>query len=136
MIPVEKWKGMKVLTVREPWAWLIVMGLKDVENRSWDTKYRGPVLIHASANVGEREWDAASAWVRERFPWILLPAYSDARRKWFGKILGGCEIAGMDGRTRWRMEDSRFGWELRNAWHVDGPLVAAKGKLGLWTYEG
>lgn len=40
---------MKALSVRQPWAWLIVNGFKDIENRSWNTKHRGPVLIHASS---------------------------------------------------------------------------------------
>lgn len=39
---------MKALSIRQPWAWLIVNGYKDIENRTWNTKYRGPVLIHAS----------------------------------------------------------------------------------------
>jgi ASCH domain len=38
-----------VLTVRQPWAWAIIHGGKDVENRSWRTKYRGPLLIHAGS---------------------------------------------------------------------------------------
>ena len=49
---------MKLISIRQPWASLIITGgttietgaieLKDVENRSWATAYRGPVLIHAS----------------------------------------------------------------------------------------
>lgn len=39
---------MKVLSVRQPWAWLIVAGYKDVENRKWATSFRGKVYIHAS----------------------------------------------------------------------------------------
>lgn len=39
---------MKALSVRQPWAWLIVNGHKDVENRSWPTNHRGPVIIHAA----------------------------------------------------------------------------------------
>lgn len=38
---------MKALTVKQPWAWAICRGIKPVENRSWPTAYRGPVLIHA-----------------------------------------------------------------------------------------
>jgi len=38
---------LSALSVRQPWAWLIVSGFKDVENRSWRTNYRGPLLIHA-----------------------------------------------------------------------------------------
>ncbi|EPD3811105.1 ASCH domain-containing protein [Cronobacter dublinensis] len=40
---------MKALSIRQPWAWLIANGYKDIENRSWNTKYRGPILIHASS---------------------------------------------------------------------------------------
>lgn len=39
---------MKMLSIRDPWATLIARGVKDVENRSWRTNHRGPVLIHAS----------------------------------------------------------------------------------------
>jgi hypothetical protein len=39
---------MKILSIRQSWASLIVSGNKDVENRTWPTRYRGPVLIHAS----------------------------------------------------------------------------------------
>jgi ASCH domain len=40
--------GPRVLSMKQPWAWAIVSGLKHVENRSWKTPYRGTVYIHAS----------------------------------------------------------------------------------------
>lgn len=40
---------MKAITIRQPWAQLIVDGRKDVENRTWSTRYRGEILIHAAA---------------------------------------------------------------------------------------
>lgn len=40
---------MKALTVKNPYAELICVGLKDVENRSWKTSFRGRVLIHSAA---------------------------------------------------------------------------------------
>jgi hypothetical protein len=43
---------MKVLSIRQPWAWLIINGYKDIENRSWCLHYRGPLLIHAG-----KTWD-------------------------------------------------------------------------------
>src|ERR1700689_5169089 len=43
--------GMKVIVIRQPWAWLIVHGFKDIENRSWRTRYRGTLLIQASAGL-------------------------------------------------------------------------------------
>jgi hypothetical protein len=43
---------MKCITVREPWAELIASGSKTVENRTWRTHYRGPLLIHAAKPTG------------------------------------------------------------------------------------
>src|SRR4051812_5208588 len=46
----SKWSSdLRVLSVRQPWAWLIVQGYKDIENRTWSTTYRGRLLIHASS---------------------------------------------------------------------------------------
>ncbi len=39
-----------ILSIRQPWAWLIVNGYKDIENRTWSTRFRGKVLIHAGKN--------------------------------------------------------------------------------------
>ena len=38
---------MKALSILQPWAWFILYGGKDIENRTWRTRYRGPLLIHA-----------------------------------------------------------------------------------------
>jgi hypothetical protein len=43
---------MKTLSVRQPYAWLIVAGFKTIENRTWRTNYRGPLQIHASQKAG------------------------------------------------------------------------------------
>ncbi len=37
----------RALSIKQPWAWLIVNGHKDVENRDWPTRMRGPIFIHA-----------------------------------------------------------------------------------------
>ena len=47
---------MKAISIRQPWAWLIVHGYQDVENRTWSTKHRGPILIHCHRVV-------RSAWL-------------------------------------------------------------------------
>lgn len=59
LLPVQsnahqgKWNTslVKALTVRQPWAWAIVMGYKDVENRARRTNHRGQVLIHAAKQM-------------------------------------------------------------------------------------
>ena len=47
---------IKALTIRQPWAELILRGRKPYELRTWRTKYRGPLVIHAAAKVDK--WDA------------------------------------------------------------------------------
>ena len=54
---------MKVLTLHQPWASLVALGVKTIETRSWSTKYRGPLAIHAGmSKVGATQcsecWDA------------------------------------------------------------------------------
>ena len=49
----------KVLSVRQPFATLICSGLKDCENRTWKTKHRGQVLIHASSTDTNDLFDRA-----------------------------------------------------------------------------
>ena len=43
--------GLKALTIKQPWAWAIVAGHKDVENRSWSTPYRGWIVVHAGGGL-------------------------------------------------------------------------------------
>lgn len=46
---------MKVITVRQPWAYFLCAGIKTIETRSFNTKHRGPLLIHASNHVPTKE---------------------------------------------------------------------------------
>jgi hypothetical protein len=41
----------RALTVKQPWAWAIVAGYKDVENRPRRTNFRGPLLVHAGVGL-------------------------------------------------------------------------------------
>ena len=43
--------SMKALNIRQPWAWLMVNGYKDIENRSWSTDFRGRVYVHAGRRI-------------------------------------------------------------------------------------
>jgi hypothetical protein len=42
---------MKIISLLQPWATLVVIGAKKIETRSWNTTYRGPLLIHSSARM-------------------------------------------------------------------------------------
>lgn len=54
----EDWKPAKAISIKQPWAWLICSGIKDIENRTWKTNYRGRVLIHAGKkyNLAYDDW--------------------------------------------------------------------------------
>ena len=54
---------MKALSIRQPWAWLITAGYKPVENRTWETFYRGPVAIHASQGMTRAEYDGVVSFL-------------------------------------------------------------------------
>lgn len=57
---------MLALSIRQPWAWLILHAGKDIENRDWPTRVRGRILVHAAKGMTREEWDdaaALSAWV-------------------------------------------------------------------------
>ncbi len=36
-----KLRSSRALSLKQPWAWLVVKGYKDIENRSWSTNHRG-----------------------------------------------------------------------------------------------
>jgi hypothetical protein len=83
---------MKALSLYQPWAWLMVNGHKDVENRSWKDsnpglKFRGTCLVHASRTFDED----AYAFVGARFPELRrqMPARSGLP---MGGIVGEFEI--------------------------------------------
>ena len=74
------------LSVRQPYAWAIIAGIKDVENRSWLTKIRGRIFIHAGKNrtgLDDGIDDLRKKGVRK------LPKEQDMA---FGAIIGSVEI--------------------------------------------
>jgi len=111
---------MKIISIRQPWASLIVSSLKDVENRTWPTRYRGPVLIHAS----QRADDATSEDIERRFG-VRLPAELP-----LGGVVGIAEIVGCvkDHPSKW-YAPSHWAFALTNSRPLS--FVRWKGQLGL-----
>lgn len=78
----------KALSIKQAWAWLICMGLKDVENRTWRTRERGQIFIHAGkAFDREFDWDWAKAILKQTAPDIRLPGPGNTAYQ-FGGIVG------------------------------------------------
>lgn len=79
---------MRAISIRQPWAWLIVNGHKTVENRDWVTAYRDPVLIHAGKTLTKRYWAEIHEWVAIQFG-IEIPPIDRLGR---GGIVGEARI--------------------------------------------
>jgi hypothetical protein len=56
---------MRAISVRPPWAWAILHLGKFLENRSWSTDYRGPLLIHSSRTIEDDDFAALRRVVRK-----------------------------------------------------------------------
>lgn len=79
---------MLTLSIRQPWAWLIVYGGKDIENRDWFTRVRGRVLVHAGKGCTRQEYEDAVEFCQRRDLKCPPPLDTLAR----GGIIGSVEI--------------------------------------------
>ena len=114
------------LSVQQPWAWLIVNGYKPVENRSWPTKVRGWVGIHAGLKY-DMEGDS---WVRDVFPEIPLPPVAEIER---GGIVGRVRLTGCveDHDSPWFF--GPYGFTLEGGEPL--PFRPCRGRLGFFRPE-
>lgn len=86
---------MKALSIRQPWAWLIIHGGKDIENRSWHTKLRGRFLVHAAKGMTRLEYNFVAGqgetvgFLDHRGLTASLPPFEDLQR---GGIIGSVEL--------------------------------------------
>lgn len=115
---------MKALTVRQPWAWLIVIGYKDVENRTWRTAYRGRFLIHAAQKVDEQ---AMAKYAR------LFPLNRHVQLLPRGALIGAVNLVDCVEWCNSPWFTGPVGWVLEGAEEIEP--IPAKGMLGLWEYE-
>lgn len=114
---------MLALSVRQPYAALLVTGRKPAEYRSWSTDHRGPVLIHA-------------ARVPEDVPYPGVIAAVAAIR---GAIIGKVDIIDVVPAGEVRRAPGAPG-RMGYAWIVDNPEVfdepyVIRGRLGLWEAQ-
>ena len=136
---------MKALTIDAYWAWAIVFGDKRVENRSWPTNYRGPLLIHAGLNRSRDQ--QAVDWLSENAA-MSLGGESDIESI-RGAVIGVCNLSecqalgdfGCNERTHEYLgippfapefAFGPFGWFLTEVLPAAEP-VKCKGKQRLWN---
>lgn len=126
---------MKVLTVKQPWATLIIQGNKRFEFRSWQTKYRGDLLIHAGKGIDKEAMKRLAKYLPEELP--------------YGKILGKVKLVdcikmspefkelllkeNSDIYTKSSFKEN-YGWQITDVEVFENP-IEAKGHLSLWEYN-
>lgn len=148
----------KVLTVSQPYAFLIAAGIKPIENRTWKTNYRGKILIHASA-----KWHKRGRLTEQLFTYDQFQSLPDAIKQkmigqggfQYGAIIGEVEIIDCvinhpniwaektdgvtDSNTNEFIPKSNqpiiYNWVLKNPILYPKPITGIKGKLQLWNFH-
>lgn len=122
---------MKVLSVQQPWADLLVRDIKHIENRTWATAHRGPLLIHATKKMDIEGLE----WIRMRFPNTGCVKFYDEYVR--GAVVGVVELFSIDKPEETTVDHSpfrdmaQFGWNVRDARAFAYPYPY-KGKLSIW----
>lgn len=142
---------MKAISIKQPWASLIAHGIKDVENRTWATKYRGTILIHSCAPT-KFNIQLTDDQTKLAVP-VLKTAFDGAMP--FGAIIGKVDIIDcvINHDSIWaeksygviKYKDGSvfvphdvkpiYNWVLANPVLFDKPILNVKGKLSLWEFD-
>ena len=138
---------MKAISIRQPWAYLIAAGIKDIENRTWKCpgKYIGErVLIHASKTQYETPMYLLTD---EQYDSIKQEKRIEINNSLeYGCIIGSIEIVDcvVNHTSIWAEKTNLpeqlsneciWNWVLANPILFDEPIHNVKGKLGFWNYE-
>ncbi len=127
---------MKVITIKQPFASLIAEGLKEYEFRTWKTKYRGPVLIHASKSIDKKAMEKFKH-LNLDFPLGCIVARA---------VITDCVVVNDDFKNKMKTKNplvysgvindeywNGYGFKLENIEKIKPIYI--NGKLGLWNYE-
>lgn len=118
---------MRALTLKREWAWLVAAGHKRIENRSWTTPYRGPLMIHAG-----KASDPAAAALCERLGIALPKVLPRSELICVVDLVDIIELSGLDGPRDDPFAVGPWCWILENVRLLESP-IACGGLLGLWT---
>lgn len=124
---------MKALTIRQPWASLIVEAGKDIENRSRATNVRGWVLVHAGLKNDDMEAFYFCKSRADRLPNFGLVADTLRSRVSSGGIIGAMHITDcvIESASPWFT--GPFGWVIDRV--VKLPFFPCKGAQGWFNVE-
>ena len=137
---------MKALSIKQPWASLIAHGIKDIENRTWKTHFRGRIYIHASGiSAGHfthilSEFQLDVIYKKTDFRFLDTSLIKSA-------IIGEVEIVDcvINHPSIWAektfiieekpISKPIYNWVLANPVLYDKPILNVKGKLSFWEFN-
>lgn len=127
---------MKVITVKQPFATLIAEGLKEYEFRTWKTKYRGDILIHAGKGVDKKAMKRYEHLNLEYPSGCIIAkvtitdcVYIDNNMRKLLKEKNSLIYYGIINDENWK----GYGFKLENVEKLKP--ISLPGKLSLWDYD-
>ena len=121
---------MKVLSLKQPWAELVLNGRKKIEIRKWNTSFRGEFLIHSSKNpdfsnmkkFGFKIGELPCGFIIGKARLVNVKHYNSEEEHNKDKDLHLASSMGGD-----------YGFVLQDAERIK--LIQAKGKLNFWKFD-
>jgi hypothetical protein len=137
---------MRAITLHQPIASAVALGLKTIETRSWSTAYRGPIVIHAALDAGPARraaWAAMHADDRAVFAaagYQFLKALPLMRPVAVAHLCAVIPVDYLESQSaleqRWGdFGPGRFAWVLRNIRPVLAWPRPVTGYQGLWHWR-
>lgn len=136
---------MKALTIQQPWAGLLVLGIKKFETRTWKTAHRGKLAIHSSARI-THDGKKLLEFLKQDIPHVFFEG-SEAMKVCTtpGSVLGEVEVISMissNSDYTFSNPEKLLGdfSPDRWLWRCEDPViyiapVPAFGKLSLWNWD-
>ena len=127
---------MKVITIKQPFASLIAAGIKEFEFRTWKTKYRGEILIHAGKGIDRKAMKKFECYGLEYPSGAIIARVNltdcvtvDDKFRNVLKEKNELVYSSIVKHTEW----NGYGFKLENVTKIDP--IPAKGKLSIWEYD-
>lgn len=123
----------RALSIMQPWAWLIVNRYKPIENRSWPTKFRGPVAIHAGLKIDYECANDVQSCIHPVTGRNAEWDHFNVNGKGTGGIVGVADVVDCVDASDSDWFVGRYGFILANQRPVE--FIPCKGALGFFDWR-